>query len=104
MPWTDYQASSRIRELRESMGLSPEALAEEITTRSAREGWRGGVDASTIRRLEGVRHLDGTEIRPPLVPGLRVRVLLEAFFGERLWNERRWVRSQAERERVKVAA
>lgn len=88
MPWIDYQASARIEELRKERGLSPEALADAITAEAAEHNWvapwHGGVDASTIRRIEG------TDKHEPLVPSLRVRVLLEAFFEERIWDERRW--------------
>lgn len=90
MPYIDPSASARVKELREPLGYSPERLAAVVRARATREGWDlGGIDAYTIRRIEG------TDRRWGLIPGLRVRVLLETYFETRIWKQenRIWVPS-----------
>lgn len=83
MPVVDYHAASRLTELREAEGLSPEALAQAIKARAPHEPWgdRGTVDAHTIRRIEREGH----------VPRERVRFVLARYFGllpHELWQPR----------------
>lgn len=73
MALIDIHAAERIREMREARGMSPEALASDITRRAMSEGWgtRGTVNAHTIRRIEAQGH----------VPGPRVAFVLASYFG-----------------------
>lgn len=80
MPFIDTYAADRIREMRDQRGLSPEALAREISKASRAHGWeRGSVDAHTIRKIEGTGH----------VPTTRVRFVVSSYFGllpHELWE------------------
>lgn len=73
MPLIDTYAAGRLTELRESQGLSPEALAYEINRAALTKGFgrRGAVDAHTIRRIERQGH----------VPGVRVAFVIASYFG-----------------------
>lgn len=72
MALIDHYASQRLRDMRESRGLSPEALAQEIAAKAKSAGWgcRGTVDAHTIRRIERRGH----------VPGPRIAFVVAAYF------------------------
>jgi ribosome-binding protein aMBF1 (putative translation factor) len=50
VPMVDFAAAQRIREMRESQGLSPEALAAAVKEAAETAPWgnRGAVDAHTI--------------------------------------------------------
>jgi lambda repressor-like predicted transcriptional regulator len=101
MPWTDPTAADILRELRAREGWSPEALANAIAERARKENWRKGtVDAYTIRRIEGI---PGRADRPPLVPYLRVQVVIATFFGldrREIWQPGK----QTKLERTRVSA
>jgi ribosome-binding protein aMBF1 (putative translation factor) len=84
VPMVDFAAAQRIREMRESQGLSPEALAAAVKEAAETAPWgnRGAVDAHTIRRIEKTGH----------VPGPRVQFVIANFFGvvlHDLWEPRR---------------
>lgn len=105
MPFIDLEAAARVRDLRESRGLSPEALAERISAKAAAEGWDiGTIHAYTIRRIEGnpAKQVGGR------VPGIRVQCVIGLFFGvdhREIWkaNRRMYVPASSlavERQRV----
>lgn len=75
----DHVAAQRIRDQREIMGFSPEALSAAIKEASVDENWggRGAVDAHTIRRIENTGH----------VPGTRVQFVLARFLFEETPHE-----------------
>lgn len=78
MPFVDTEAAARVRELREALGLSPEALADEIRDMASAHGWKlGAVDAYTIRRIEGIPERG----RLGRVPRIRVQVVLACYFA-----------------------
>jgi transcriptional regulator with XRE-family HTH domain len=95
MPFIDPEAATLVRALREARGLSPEALAREITVMAAGEGWtRGSVDAYTIRRIEGT----ASRNRPGRVPSARVAFVVAHYFGMRphdIWKPSRRVQVPA---------
>lgn len=73
MPFIDYSAADRVRELREDRGLSVEGLANAIKRYAAAQGWakvHGTVDAFTLRRIEEDGHC----------PSERVRLVIALFF------------------------
>lgn len=81
MALIDTYAASRLTELREQRGLSPEALAIEINAAAlaAGLGSRGAVDPHTIRRIERHGH----------VPGVRVAFVISSYFElvpHELWH------------------
>lgn len=81
MPLIDVHGAQRLADLRESRGLSPEALSAEIATAAVAAPWgrRGSVDAHTIRRIERYGH----------VPGPRVAFVLASYFDlqpHELWQ------------------
>jgi hypothetical protein len=81
MPLIDVHGAQRLADLRESRGLSPEALSVEIYEAAMQADWgrRGGVDAHTIRRIERYGH----------VPGPRVAFVLASYFDlmpHELWE------------------
>lgn len=88
MPFIDLEAAEMVRTMRKRQGLSPETLAEEICAMCAREGWHklGGVDGSTIRRIEGIPEKG----RPGFVPSVRVACVIARYFGlagpEEIWK------------------
>jgi hypothetical protein len=76
MPFVDYTAADRIRELREDRGLSNEALANAIKRYALEQDWakvHGTVDPFTLRRIEHDGHC----------PSERVRVVIALFFEVR---------------------
>lgn len=82
MAFTNYDAADKLKELRETAGLSPEGLARAIRDAAETAPWgdRGCVDAHTIRRIERRGH----------VPGPRVRFVISHFYGvpmHEIWNE-----------------
>lgn len=91
MALIDIHAAGRITEMRESRGMSPEALALDIADHAASEGWgqRGAVNAHTIRRIERQGH----------VPGPRVAFVMASYFG--MTPHELWL---AQNKRVLVAA
>ena len=101
MPFVDPEAGALVREMREARGLSPEALAVEISAMAAREGWtRGTVDAYTIRRIEG---------KPPerlgRVPSTRVAFVVAQFFDmqpHEIWKPTRRFTAPSDPRRVTV--
>lgn len=82
MPFVDYIAADRVRNLREDRGLSVEGLAKAIKLAGNADQWgqvHGAVDAFTLRRVEREGHC----------PSERVRLVLALFFGidrRDLWN------------------
>lgn len=81
MALIDIHAAERITLMRESRGMSPEALACDIAEHAMSEGWgqRGAVNAHTIRRIERTGH----------VPGPRVAFVMASYFGmvpHELWE------------------
>lgn len=78
MSFIDTAAAASVREMREALGLSPEALAAEISDLARSRGWKlGTVHAYTIRRIEGIpeRQVWGR------VPRIRVQVVLAYYFA-----------------------
>lgn len=95
MPFIDYRAADRLRELREDAGLSQEGLATAIKRKALAEGWlreggHGTVNAFTIRRIEKDGHC----------PSERKRLVIALYFDTRpstIW-------APSNRRQVQVAA
>ena len=78
MAFFDVNAGATLIELREGLGLSPEALAKRIAERARRENWDvGAVDAWTIREIEG----NPAKGKLPRIPKIRVQVVMAMFYG-----------------------